>query len=121
MVPRYWRVKGKSAAPRTIAPCSVSTARLKLSQSKMAKGEVTAKVMTATARARRVIRRAGRMSDERRTLGAASSELGAWRTCHQWRSPAATGAARMGRALNLEAMASPAPTPANTAQPQWTP
>ena len=103
-VPRYWRVKGKSASPRTMAPCSIRTACLKLFQSKTENGEVTAKTTIATASATTT------NPAIRAKLGPGVDVLERW-ACHPIKRPATTGAARIGRALNFEPIARPAPTP----------
>ena len=88
-----------------MAPCSRMTACTKSGQSRRTKGEVTAKTTKATRQARRQWRQA-------RACAAARSSSWARRIMSK---AAVIGAARMGRALNLEATARPMPTPVSSA------
>ena len=95
-----------SARPLAMAPCSVITACTKLPQSSKTKGEVTAKTRQATTKASARCRTACDQSAGPSCLDR-----------HVVISTATTGAARIGNALNLEAMARPAPRPVRAAAP----
>ncbi len=91
--------------PRTIWPCSTRVAWMKLCQSSTAYGLVRAKVAAARSKATtapQIMRSAARLS----------TPVWGRVLCQATTSAATTGAAKIGSALNLEEMASPAPTPA---------